>query len=51
LTVSDPADLEESFRQALAANGPVLIDIKADKDCPTPVYDFTAGARAWTYHE
>ncbi len=51
LTVSDPADLEESFRQALAADGPVLIDIKADKDCPTPVYDFTAGARAWTYHE
>jgi acetolactate synthase I/II/III large subunit len=25
--------------------------VKADKNCPTPVYDFTAGARAWSYHE
>jgi acetolactate synthase I/II/III large subunit len=25
--------------------------VKADKDCPTPVYDFAAGARAWSYHE
>jgi acetolactate synthase-1/2/3 large subunit len=29
----------------------VLIDVKADKNCPTPVYDFAAGARAWSYHE
>ena len=29
----------------------VLIDVKADKNCPTPVYDFKAGARAWSYHE
>ena len=29
----------------------MLIDVKADKDCLTPVYDFTAGARAWSYHE
>jgi acetolactate synthase-1/2/3 large subunit len=29
----------------------VVIDVKIDKACPTPVYDFTAGARAWSYHE
>jgi hypothetical protein len=29
----------------------VLIDVKADKSCATPVYDFAAGARAWSYHE
>jgi acetolactate synthase I/II/III large subunit len=50
-TVSDPAKLEETFRAALAAKGAVLIDVKTDKDCPTPVYDFKAGARAWSYHE
>jgi len=31
--------------------GQVLIDVKADKDCLTPVYDFNAGVRAWSYHE
>jgi acetolactate synthase-1/2/3 large subunit len=35
----------------LAADKTVVIDVKADKDCPTPVYDFAAGARAWSYHE
>jgi hypothetical protein len=29
----------------------VLIDVKADKNFVTPVYDFSAGARAWSYHE
>ena len=38
-------------QKALAAGTTVLIDVKADKDCPTPVYDFSAGARAWSYHE
>jgi acetolactate synthase I/II/III large subunit len=50
-TVNDPAQIEATYRNALAANATVLIDVKTDKDCPTPVYDFTAGARAWSYHE
>ena len=50
-TVDDPAQLEATFRSALAANATVLIDVKADKNSPTPVYDFAAGARAWSYHE
>ena len=51
LTASDPAELSDAFRKALSANATVLIDVKADKNCPTPVYDFAAGARAWSYHE
>jgi acetolactate synthase I/II/III large subunit len=50
-TVHDPADLASTMQKALAAGTTVLIDVKADKDCPTPVYDFSAGARAWSYHE
>jgi acetolactate synthase I/II/III large subunit len=51
LTIADPAQLEETFREALAANGTVLIDVKTDKNCPTPVYDFKAATQAWSYHE
>ncbi len=50
-TVDDPAALGAAFEKALAANTAVLIDVKADKNCPTPVYDFSAGARVWSYHE
>jgi acetolactate synthase I/II/III large subunit len=50
-TVRDPGELAGTFEKALAAGTTVLIDVKADKDCPTPVYDFSAGARAWSYHE
>jgi acetolactate synthase-1/2/3 large subunit len=50
-TVRDPADLAGTFQKALAAGTTALIDVKADKNCPTPVYDFNAGARAWSYHE
>jgi acetolactate synthase-1/2/3 large subunit len=49
--VRDPAELEKTFQKALAANTTALIDVKSDKNCPTPVYDFNAGARAWSYHE
>ena len=50
-TVRDPAELAATYQQALAAGTTALIDVKADKNCPTPVYDFNAGARAWSYHE
>ena len=51
LTVREPSELRPAFEKALAANSTVVIDVKADKDCPTPVYDFQAGTRAWSYHE
>jgi acetolactate synthase I/II/III large subunit len=50
-TVRAPAELEDALQQAFAAGTTALIDVKADKDCPTPVYDFNAGVRAWSYHE
>ncbi len=50
-TVTDPAALTKTFEQALASGKTALIDVKTDKDCPTPVYDFVAGARAWSFHE
>jgi acetolactate synthase I/II/III large subunit len=50
-TVREPGELEATYRNALAAGTTALIDVKADKNCPTPVYDFKAGARAWSYHE
>jgi acetolactate synthase I/II/III large subunit len=51
LTVTDPAELAKTFEQALTSAKTTVIDVKADKDCPTPVYDFAAGARAWSFHE
>ena len=51
MTVDDPAELERAFASALAMNTAVVIDVKTDRDCPTPVYDFQAGAHAWSYHE
>ena len=50
-TVRDPKDLASTFAAALAAGTTALVDVKADKDCATPVYDFSAGAHAWSYHE
>jgi thiamine pyrophosphate-dependent acetolactate synthase large subunit-like protein len=49
--VRDPAELADTLAKAFAAGTTALIDVKADKNCPTPVYDFNAGARAWSYHE
>lgn len=49
--MQEPAELEDTLQKAFAAGTTALIDVKADKDCPTPVYDFSAGARAWSYHE
>jgi acetolactate synthase-1/2/3 large subunit len=50
-TVRDPGELETTYQRALAANATVVIDVKTNKNSPTPVYDFKAGARAWSYHE
>ncbi len=51
ITVRDPADLAPAFAQALAAGGPTVIDVKADRRFGTPVADFSAAAAAWSYHE
>ncbi len=50
-TVRDPADLAAAFADALGNAGPTVIDVKADKNCKTPVADFSAAIAAWSYHE
>jgi acetolactate synthase I/II/III large subunit len=50
-TVREPAALADTLENAFAAGATALIDVKTDKNCPTPVYDFNAGVRAWSYHE
>jgi acetolactate synthase-1/2/3 large subunit len=50
-TVREPSQLADTYQMALAAGTTALIDVKADKNHPTPVYDFNAGKRAWSYHE
>ena len=50
-TVRDPADLAAAFADALGTAGPTVIDVKADKNCKTPVADFSAAIAAWSCHE
>ena len=35
----------------MSADGPTVIDVKADKAYPTPVHDWSAACAAWSYHE
>jgi acetolactate synthase I/II/III large subunit len=51
MTVEDPAALRQTFERAVSANATVVVDVKTDKNCATPVYDFAAGKRAWSYNE
>jgi acetolactate synthase-1/2/3 large subunit len=50
-TVSRPEELAAVFTRALGNAGPTVIDIKADKNCRTPVSDFATACAAWSYHE
>lgn len=50
-TVTKPEELQGVFSRALSANGPFLIDVKADRTCATPVEPYKAATAAFTYHE
>lgn len=50
-TVRDPGEVEPALAAAVATDGPYLIDFKTQRDAPTPVYDFAAEAKRWSYHE
>jgi acetolactate synthase-1/2/3 large subunit len=49
-TVREPAEIETALARALVVNGPSLVDVKAEKNAPTPVEDFAAEAVHWSYH-
>ena len=51
ITVTDPGKLAEAFAEGMSADGPTVIDVKADKAYPTPVHDWSAACAAWSYHE
>ena len=48
--VRAPGEIEPAFARALAAAGPTVVDVKTNKDAPTPVEDFAAEAGHWSYH-
>lgn len=50
-TVRTPDELEGAFNRALAGKGPCVVDIKADKNCKTPVQDWAQAVAAYSYHE
>ncbi|MBL8906598.1 MAG: thiamine pyrophosphate-binding protein [Rhizobiales bacterium] len=50
-TVRDPDEIEPALALAMAEAGPFLIDFKTEKNCPTPVYDYSAEVQRWSYHE
>ncbi len=50
-TVRHPKDLVGAFAKALGSQEPTVIDVKVDKNCKTPVADFSAAFATWSYHE
>lgn len=50
-TVDAPDGIDAALARAVALDGPCLIDFKAERDAPTPVYDFSAEVARWSYHE
>jgi acetolactate synthase-1/2/3 large subunit len=51
VTVDKPSDLEPAFSQALAADGPVLVDVRIDKTAPTPVGPWKEAAEQWEHDQ
>jgi acetolactate synthase I/II/III large subunit len=51
ITVTKPDGLKAAFESALNADGPTVVDVKADKKFATPVQDWSAAAATWSYHE
>ncbi|MFO0990932.1 MAG: thiamine pyrophosphate-binding protein [Hyphomicrobiales bacterium] len=50
-TVRKPEEIEPALTRAMQEDGPFLIDFKTEKNCVTPVYDFSAEVQRWSYHE
>jgi acetolactate synthase-1/2/3 large subunit len=51
ITVTDPSELEPAFETAMCNHGPTVIDVKAGRQYPTPVHDWSVASAAWSYHE
>jgi acetolactate synthase-1/2/3 large subunit len=50
-TVHRPDELAAAFFRALDSNGPYLLDVKTEKNAPTPVEPYQHAAADWSYEE
>lgn len=50
-TVTNPGDLTEAYKRALASGTTYLIDVKVDKDCATPIEPYQEEKKLWSYQE
>jgi acetolactate synthase I/II/III large subunit len=50
-TVRDPNDLAAALTRALESAEPTVIDVKTDKQFPSPVSDWASAIAAWSYQE
>ncbi|MGI9052163.1 MAG: thiamine pyrophosphate-binding protein [Ilumatobacteraceae bacterium] len=51
-TVRTPDELAPALERAAAAgSGPYLLDVKTERDAPTPVEPYAHAAASWSYHE
>ena len=46
-TVHTPEELAPAFRAALAAGAPYLLDVRCDRNCPTPVTPYSLASQTW----
>lgn len=51
ITVTHPNNLRQAYDTAFNNAGPTVIDVKADKNFPTPVKEWVEACAAWSYHE
>ena len=50
-TVRTPDELGPALQRAAAASGPCLLDVKTERNAPTPVEPYQQAAAAWSYEE
>jgi len=50
-TVRTPDELGPALQRAAAASGPYLLDVKTERNAPTPVEPYQQAAAAWSYEE
>lgn len=51
LTVTQPEALEPAFAEALAGEGPCVVDVRCDRRCTTPVSPYSQAKKAWVDEE
>jgi acetolactate synthase-1/2/3 large subunit len=50
-TVREPGEIAPSLERALETDGPFLIDVKTERNAPTPIEPFTRARSHWSFQE